>query len=206
MRVQELFEEKQLVEAVKGNWKIQNLSGVFKTFADDQSPDARAWMRNRESDPQVWDKAAGRWVIDPKHKAKLDRQIEKQNKQWEREDREAARGPKVDLQKVYHKFIDVVGNIFPDGDPSDYMGPWFRRTYGIEFGYGDIIDKALKKFGSGSEKKGAHAYLSIMWDDMAGDALHDAMQSIKGSGPRYDSPFIDWDKSGNPHKRSNPWK
>ena len=76
----------------------------------------------------------------------------------------------------------------------------------IEFGYGDIIDKALKKFGSGSEKKGAHAYLSTMWDDMAGDALHDAMQSIKGSGPRYDSPFIDWDKSGNPHKRRNPWK
>lgn len=206
MRVQELFEEKQLAEAVKGKWKIQNLSGVFKTFADDQSPDARAWMRNRELDPQVWDKSAGRWVTDPKHQAKLDRQIEKQNKQWEREDREAARGPKVDLQKVYYKFIDVVGNIFPDGDPSDYMGPWFRRTYGIEFGYGDIIDKALKKFGSGSEKKGAHAYLSTMWDDMAGDALHDAMQSIKGSGPRYDSPFIDWDKSGNPHKRRNPWK
>lgn len=91
MRVQDLFETKQLDEAVKGKWKIQNLSGVFKTFADDQTADARAWMKNRGVDPQVWDKTLARWVTDPKHQAKLDREIEKRNKQWDREDREAAR-------------------------------------------------------------------------------------------------------------------
>lgn len=191
-------------EAVKGAWKIQNLAGKFKTFADNQSPDARAWMKNRELDPQVWDKSAGRWVIDPKHKAKLDREIEKQNKEWGREERAAV--PKVDLQKVYNKYIEVVGNIFPDGDPADYMGPWFKKTYGVTYDYGKFIDQALKKFGSGDERKGQYAYLASMWAEMAADALHDALESTKTSGPRYDSPFIEWDKSGNPHVARNPWK
>ena len=186
MRVQDLFEA--------GKWKIPNKSGVMKSFKNDSSPDARAWAQSRGTDPMIWDGAE--WVVDPKHVAK------QQSKQLAKADKKPV-GP--DLQKVYHKFIEVVGNTFPDGDYADWMGPWFKKTYGIEYGWGDYLDKALKKYGSGKEKKGAHAYLATMWDEMASDALHDAKRSLEKSGPRYDSPFIQWDKSFNPHKAPNPW-
>jgi hypothetical protein len=202
MRVQELFEDKPIVEAVKGKWKIQNLSGQFKTFADAETADARAWMKNRGVDPQVWDARLGKWVVDPKHQARMDRAAEKREKQWERADRLANKKPKIDLQAVYNKYTMVVGNVFPDGDPIDYMGPWFKKNYGIEYDYGKYIDQALKKFGSGSERKGQDGYLSTMWADMAGDAIHDA----KNGHVDDNSPYYDVEKDGTITPKHNPWK
>ena len=33
---------------VKGAWKIQNLKGVIKSFKSNESPEAIAWMSNRD--------------------------------------------------------------------------------------------------------------------------------------------------------------
>lgn len=49
-----------LLEAVKGAWKISNLLGISKSFKSEESPEARAWMRNRGDASQVWN-AKGGW-------------------------------------------------------------------------------------------------------------------------------------------------
>ena len=39
-----------MVMVVKGAWKIQNLRGVFKSFKNHESDEARAWMSNRDEE------------------------------------------------------------------------------------------------------------------------------------------------------------
>jgi hypothetical protein len=51
------------------------------------------------------------------------------------------------LDMVWRKVEDVVGQVFPDGDPHDWLIPWFKQ-YGIT-GYkmGDMLDQAAEKNG-----------------------------------------------------------
>lgn len=51
---------------------------------------------------------------------------------------------KDDYNTIWRKVEDVVGNIYPDGDPIDWMAPWLKRQ-GIEgFLVGEILRKAAK--------------------------------------------------------------
>lgn len=201
MKVAELFEAK-----TKGSWKVANLSGVEKTFKSNDigeldSPEARAWMKNHGDAKQIWNGRA--WVVDPKV---TDREIKKQDREWAKQDREeakAAKKPAVDLQKVYNIVMDAIGNTFPDGDPFDHYAPKIRKLGVGEYDVGDVVEKAMKKFGHGIEKKGTHAYMAQMWDEMSRDAMHDA-KSMK-NGEEFDSPFIEYE-NGKPVVRSNPWK
>ena len=187
----------------KGSWKIQNLSGVMKTFKDAEQSDARAWMKNRGDASQIWDKTTGRWMEDPK---KTDRELKKadrENAKWDRLDRAAEKArtnPKVDLQKIYNIVIGAIGDSFPDGDPIDHFAGPLRRLGVPEYSVMDYADKAMKKFGGKSEKKGVYGYLADMWDDMAGDAMYDAK-----NGGEARSPFVEIE-DGKPVKQDNPWK
>lgn len=201
MKVTELFEA---TGNTKGSWKIQNLNGVMKTFKDDESPDARAWMRNRGDATQIWDKTSGRWIMDPKKQEREDRKADREAAKWDREDRKAERDAKpgagIDLKKVYDIVMDAIGNSFPDGDPIDHYVRPIQRLGVKEFHVGDVVEMALKKHGRGVEKKGVHAYLAQMWDDMAGDAMHDAK-----AGHEAREPFVRME-DGKPVKQDNPWK
>jgi hypothetical protein len=195
MKVTDLFEA---TGKTKGAWKIQNLSGVMKTFKDDESADARAWMRNRGDAKQVWD---GRhWTVDPKKQEREDKKADREQARWEREERAAERGPKIDLKAVYDKVMDAIGNTFPDGDPIDHLIPALRKMGVREYDVGDAIEKAMKKHGRGVEKKGMYDYMAVMWDEMARDAMYDAK-----NGHEAREPFVRME-DGKPVLQDNPWK
>jgi len=66
--------------------------------------------------------------------------------------------PKLTLDTIWRKVEDVVGQVFPDGDPIDWLIPWFKK-HGIEdFKVGDLITRAAKKHGY----KDMYDY----WDEM----------------------------------------
>lgn len=49
-----------------------------------------------------------------------------------------------DYQKVWRKIEEVVGNIFPDGDPIDWLAPWLKKSGIEDFHIGEVLDKASK--------------------------------------------------------------
>lgn len=55
--------------------------------------------------------------------------------------------PKLTLDAVWRKVEEVVGQIYPDGDPIDWMAPWLKRQGVEEFKVGEIIDRAARKHG-----------------------------------------------------------
>ena len=194
MRVSELF------EAVKGSWKVANLSGAIKTFkANDQghldSEEAKAWMRNRGDASQVWD---GRhWVENAK---KAERELKKHEREMQKLDREEARANKPrkltpeELIKIHHKGLGFIGNSFPDGDPIDSFHPWLKKN-----GYTmDDANAAFKKY----EKTDFYGYQARMWEEHAKDAIHDAKNGhVHAHHWAYHT-----DDNGKIIPNPNPWK
>ena len=184
----------------KGKWNIQNMSGVMKTFVSADSNDARAWMRERGTEKMIWDKSTSKWMDDPKI---ADREIKKQDREWARERREEDRANKpkkvtnVELDTIYHKVEDAVGQSFPDGDPIDHFSGWLRKN-GFTM---DDVDAAFKK----NTKSTYYQYLANMWDDHAGDRIADAKNNVKRGGTPDDSPFYKVE-DGKVNATDNPWK
>ena len=82
----------------------------------------------------------------------------------------APKKPKLTYDMVWRKVEDVVGQIFPDGDPYDWLIPWFKQ-YGIEdFKIGDILDRAAKKNGY----KDVYDYYEKMKDLYGKDTMAEA--------------------------------
>lgn len=54
---------------------------------------------------------------------------------------------KLDLDTVWREVENVVGRIYPDGDPIDWLIPWFRKQGIEDHRIGDIIEKAARKNG-----------------------------------------------------------
>ena len=80
----------------------------------------------------------------------------------------AEKPPKVkpDLWKIARKAEDVWGNIFPDGDPVDYMYPYLKGLgIPIEKQF-DVLNKAIKLH---VDKKGYYHWLEASWDNVAKD-------------------------------------
>ena len=59
----------------------------------------------------------------------------------------AAAAPKLTLNDVWRQVEHVVGQIYPDGDPIDWMGPWLKKKGFAEHQIGSIIERAAKKNG-----------------------------------------------------------
>ena len=68
--------------------------------------------------------------------------------------RMSAPEPKLDLDKIWFDVTQIISNIFPDGDPADYL-PKYARKHGITY---DDIRAAAKKNGYEDE----YAYIDDM--------------------------------------------
>ena len=77
--------------------------------------------------------------------------------------------PELDLDKIWFDVTQIISNIFPDGDPADYL-PKYARKHGITY---DDIRAAAKKNGYEDE----YAYI----DDMkTGDYGYDKQDLAEG--------------------------
>lgn len=78
--------------------------------------------------------------------------------------------PKLTLDDVWRKVEDVVGRIFPDGDPIDYLAPWLEKHGIRDFKIGEILDRAAKKNGY----KDLYDYYDSMKDQYDRDNVAEA--------------------------------
>lgn len=78
--------------------------------------------------------------------------------------------PKLTLDDVWRKVEDVVGRIFPDGDPIDHLAPWLEQHGIRDFKIGEILDRAAKKNGY----KDLYDYYDSMKDQYARDNVAEA--------------------------------
>jgi hypothetical protein len=106
---------------------------------------------------------------------------------------ETVRKVKPNLDVLYQKGLDAIGDSFPDGDPIDRLGPWLSKQ-GFDF---EDMNKAFRKH----EKKDFYAYLAHMWEDMARDQLHDA----KNGHADENSVFYHQNDQGDWVLADNPW-
>lgn len=95
----------------------------------------KRFPRNKEAEARAWEKTTARPPMAPA----APRQ----------------QAPKVDLHTVWRKVEQVVSNIYPDGDPIDWLGPWVKQQ-GLDY---SVIDKAAKANG--------YDDLYDYWDSMA---------------------------------------
>lgn len=82
---------------------------------------------------------------------------------------------RADYNTVWRKIEDVVGQIFPDGDPIDWLGPWLDRQGITGYRIGDILRKACQMNGF----KDIYAYYDhFKTDDYGYEApVREAMQA-----------------------------
>lgn len=208
----------QLLEATKGNWKISNLMGVDKTFKSEESPEARAWMRNKGPANQSWN--GTEWVEKktnfgkPKDlSAKWARDDAKYERQRERE-RTGKHLTHDDYADIYNVWMDAVGDSFPDGDPMDRIADYIKRNFPEVDTYHttDLVDKALRKIGHGDERKGHYYNMERQWEGHALDTLFDINTMVergKTLGQAIDdasmgNTFFRTEK-GNLVMNENPW-
>ena len=82
--------------------------------------------------------------------------------------------PKLTLDAVWRKVEDVVGQIFPDGDPIDYLAPWLEKHGIRDFKIGEILDRAAKKNGY----EDLYDYYDSMKDQYARDNVAEGYNDI----------------------------
>jgi hypothetical protein len=78
--------------------------------------------------------------------------------------------PKLTLNDVWRQVEHVIGQIFPDGDPIDWMGPWLQKRGYKDFQVGDIINRAARANGY----KDMYAYYDELKQQHADDQAYDA--------------------------------
>lgn len=81
--------------------------------------------------------------------------------------------PKLTINDVWRKVEEVVGQIYPDGDPIDWLLPWFRKQGIADHKVGDILAKAAKKNGY----KDIYDYYNSIGDDL-GEGVAEAKQRL----------------------------
>lgn len=82
--------------------------------------------------------------------------------------------PKLTLDDVWRKVEYVVGQIFPDGDPIDWLLPWFRKQGIADHKIGDILERAAKKNGY----KDLYDYYDSMKDQYARDNVAEGFSDV----------------------------
>jgi hypothetical protein len=102
---------------VEGNWVAKSLDGVEKRFPTADTAGRDAWAQSYAK-AQKSDTAP----LPPEQQ-----------------------GP--DLDTVWRKVQDVIFNIFPDGDPIDWLIPWFEKQGIKDFKIGDMLNRAAQKNG-----------------------------------------------------------
>jgi hypothetical protein len=78
--------------------------------------------------------------------------------------------PKLTLNDVWRQVEHVIGQIFPDGDPIDWMAPWLEKRGYHDWDIGKIIDRAAKANGYSD----MYAYYDELKQQHAEDNAYDA--------------------------------
>lgn len=81
---------------------------------------------------------------------------------------------KDNYNTIWRKVENVVGQIFPDGDPIDWLAPWLKRQGVEEFRVGEVLEKAAKLNGY----KDMYAYWDSFKDDTGYNESSDSMKQI----------------------------
>ena len=112
----------------------------------------------------------GKWTVNAKTGAKLDprtgavlpaKEKPMTMKQMFAQPKAPA-APKLSIDDVWRKVEAVVGQIYPDGDPIDWLLPWFRKQGIADHKVGDILAKAARKNGY----KDVYDYYNHFGDDL----------------------------------------
>lgn len=101
----------------EGNWVSKSLDGVEKRFPTSDIQGRDAWTQSYAKPQKVVSKTP-----EPKSQS-------------------------LDLDTIWRKVEDVISNIFPDGDPIDWLAPWLQKQGVKDFKIGDILDQAAQKNG-----------------------------------------------------------
>jgi hypothetical protein len=97
------------------------------------------------------------------------RAAEKSQKQASKELERMLKPKKPTLDQIWQKVEHAISNYFPDGDPTDYLGPYMQKT-GINW---DDITRAAKKNGY----KDLWDYWNTLTQDIENDAYGDWLAS-----------------------------
>lgn len=172
MKVQDLFEGSK-ANAVQ----VKNKSGTFKRFKSMTSPGVDEW-RNSYDEPAK----PKREKMSPEDRAAKREQDKKEKEQKMRDIAWDA---------------DMIAAAALDGlDPSDKLARLQRRE-NVDM---DYIDQAIRKYRKPA--KGFYDHLATMWDDTAGDHIHDAKNGHIDSN----SQFYSVGKNKEIIPAENPWK
>lgn len=167
----------ELFEAKPNSVQIKNKSGTYKRFKSMTAPGASEWAKSYDEPAK------------PKRQKMTDE--EKAAK------RAAAKEEKQKLEFKIDTELNMIAAQTLDGvDPSHKLER-VQRRYDIDM---DDIDRIVRKHNKGT--KGFYDMLADMWDDTAGDHVHDA----KNGHVDDNSPFYSVDKDGNIKPESNPWR
>ena len=78
-------------------------------------------------------------------------------------------------EKLARQMPSMAGDVFPDGDPNDLIGDWFRKNrISEDTGWSKIFPMAERILCHDHKCKSWNDFLADMWDDFAADARHDA--------------------------------
>jgi hypothetical protein len=166
----------ELFEAKPSSVQIKNKSGSYKRFKSMSSPGAAEWAASHDEPVKKRQKMSDEERKDKRAKAQeAKRQLEYQ----------------IDTE------LSMIAAQALDGSDPSFKLERIQRKYEIDM---DAIDRIIRKFNKGT--KGFYDYLADMWDDTAGDHVHDAKQGHVDDN----SPFYRVDKDGNIKPESNPWR
>ena len=160
-----------------------NIKGKKRKLA---LPPERQEPANAEGGESVTE---GKWTVNARTGAKLDPRTGKELPPIEKpvskkqmfapKPRPVAAKP--DLDKIWRKVEEIVSNIFPDGDPIDWLAPWMRKQ-GWDYSY---VEKAAKKHGY----KDVYDY----WDDLKKEYGETMQEGVKSTESYNDDDWYEYD-------------
>jgi hypothetical protein len=101
--------------------------------------------------------------------------------------------PKLDLDAVWRKVEDVVGQTVPDGDPIDWLAPWLERQGVSGLDIGDVLRKAARKNGY----RDMYEYYNEMaqhYNELTGELGEGLSDTIKKGVKHVKRGMQGWDK------------
>lgn len=122
----------------------------------------------------------------------------KREREYQRQAARDAKPKKPTLDQIWQKIENAISNYFPDGDPTDYLGPYMDRN-NLTW---DDITRACKRQGY----KDLWDYWNTLAQDIENDAYGDWM-ATGGKNVRQRAPFMeDPDTSGPVGTQPGGWR
>lgn len=108
-------------------------------------------------------------------------------RKFEQEQKRRASGklatPKLDYTEIAHKIESAVSNSVPDGDPIDWLIPYFQKR-GIDYDIVKHLNKAIRSTWL-KDSKSWDGYLRDMWDSYYESTAksHEEYMKLKKENP-----------------------